>query len=101
MQTEDLIPADECCSHYQVEISFLDALGQSGLIKIVTVSERRFIPATQLADLEKIIRLHYDLDINLEGVEAITHLLRRVQDMQRRLTTLTNQLKLYESHEQE
>ena len=28
----------------------------------------------QLADIEKYIHLYYDLDINMEGLEAIMHL---------------------------
>jgi hypothetical protein len=42
------------------------------------------------------VRLHYDLDINLEGIEAITYLLNRVKNMQAEIIALKNRLRLYE-----
>jgi hypothetical protein len=96
MEREDLIPADALCSHYQVAYSFINDLQEHGLIRIETVSETRGIPAAQLGDLERFIRLHYDLDINLEGIEAIHHLLQRIAQMQDEMNSLRNRLGLYE-----
>jgi hypothetical protein len=96
MEREDLIPADELCNHYQVAYSFITELQEHGLIRIETVSETSGIPAGQLSDLERFIRLHYDLDINLEGIEAIHHLLQRIQQMQDEMNSLRNRLGLYE-----
>jgi hypothetical protein len=42
------------------------------------------------------MRLHYDLDINLEGIEAITSLLNRVKSMQEEIRELRNRLEGYE-----
>jgi hypothetical protein len=42
------------------------------------------------------MRLHYDLDINLEGIEAITCLLDRVRSMQEEIRELRNRLGVYE-----
>lgn len=44
----------------------------------------------QLADIEKYIHLYYDLDINMEGLEAIMHLLNRVQHLQHQIKRLKN-----------
>ena len=55
-----------------------------------------FIPASQLTTLEKLVRLYYEMDINLEGIEAITFLLQKVEDMQHEITGLKNRLRLYE-----
>ena len=79
MQTQDLISAEEFCIHHQVEYSFINSLQQFGLIEVKTIEENRFIDAEKLFDLEKFVRLHYDLDINLEGIEAITYLLEKVK----------------------
>jgi hypothetical protein len=38
------------------------------------------------------MHLHQDLDINLEGIDAISHLLKRMHDMQRELNMLKNKL---------
>jgi hypothetical protein len=45
---------------------------------------------SELQKLEQIIRLHYDLDINLEGIDAIAHLAERIKMMQNEITGLKN-----------
>ena len=42
------------------------------------------------------IRMHYELDINLEGIDAISNLLERVEEMQHEMTRLQNRLRFYE-----
>ena len=96
METENLISTDEFCALYNVEYSFVSSLQQSGLIEIQTLEERGFIPISQLVELEKFVRLHGELDINLEGIEAINHLLQRIRSMQDEITFLKTRLRLYE-----
>lgn len=97
MQHEELIPANEFCLHCRVELSFVQSLEQSGLIKLHTIGDTGYIEIDQLGELEKLIRLHHELDINLEGIEAVTHLLQRVQEMQTEMIALKNRLRLYEN----
>ena len=99
MATEHLIPADEFCTIYNVEYAFITSLQEAGLIEITIQQERGFIREEQLQDLEKFIRLHYDLDINLQGLEAISHLLEQVQQLQAENAWLKKKLYLYESSE--
>lgn len=96
MQNNELIPAEEFCTYYKIQLSFINNLNQFGLIDITSVEERSYIPQSQLQKLEQIIRLHHDLDINLEGIDAITHLLDRVKSLQTEITSLRNRLSFYE-----
>ena len=93
---ENLISTDEFCSHYKVEYSFITSLQQNGLIEITTIDQHTFIDHDHLKNIERLVRLHYDLDINLEGIEAITFLLQKVEDLQHEITRLKNHLRLYE-----
>lgn len=93
---EHLISTDDFCTHYKVAYSFIDSLQQHGLIEITTINEHSFIDHEHLLNAERLIRLHYDLDINLEGIEAITALLSRVKNMQQEIIELKNRLKMYE-----
>ena len=97
MQVENLIAVNEFCVNHCIEISFISSLQQTGLIEITTVKETEFIDAGQLQQLEKFIRLYYELDINLEGIETISHLLQRINSMQDEIIALKNRLRLYES----
>jgi hypothetical protein len=96
MQTEEMIPASECCIHYHIEPSFIDSLRDAGLIEILIVEEKIFVPTSQLSQLEKLVRLYYELDINLEGIETITYLLQRMNEMQKKIIQLSNRLSMYE-----
>jgi hypothetical protein len=100
MQTEDLMPVNEFCIHYNAEFSFVHSLHEFGLIEITTLENDSFIQKSQLCELEKLVRLHYDMDINLEGIEAITHLLQRINEMQHKITTLQNKLGIYNIEEE-
>jgi hypothetical protein len=95
METEYLIAIDEFCSSHNIEISFVSSLQQSGLIEITTIKESAFIEADQLQQLEKFVRLYYELDINLEGIETINFF--RINSMQDEITTLRNRLRIYET----
>jgi chaperone modulatory protein CbpM len=97
METEEIIAADEFCIHHNIELSFIHSLNELGLIEISTIEEKVFVPANQLSQLERLVRLYYEMDINLEGIETITYLLQRMNDMQQQLAQLTNRLSLYEN----
>jgi hypothetical protein len=96
MQLEDMVPASEFCIHHNIELSFINSLKEYGLVETVLIEEKVFLPISQLGHLEKIVRLHFELDINLEGIETIAHLLEKVSTLQDQVTQLTNRLKVYE-----
>lgn len=96
MISDDLIPAEEICSLYKVERTFISSLYESGLIEIVTVERKEYLPCDHLRNFEKMMRLHKDLNINVEGLEAIHHLLDQVQKLQKQNVRLRNRLSLYE-----
>lgn len=99
MQKEELIPAQEFCSSHHLEVSFIRNLQQYGLLDITTIKETIYLPASQLPQAEKIARMYAELGINLEGIDAIRHLLQRVENMQEEITALKNKLNLYEGNE--
>jgi len=92
-----LIAVKEFCARHNIEDSFIVSLQRRGLLEVVTIDEDLFINTEQLQQLEKIILLHYELDINLEGIETITHLLERINILNKENIKLRNRLRLYES----
>jgi len=96
MKTEYLIAVDEFCANHHIEISFISSLQQTGLLEITTIRETGFIDAGQLRQVEKFVRLYYELGINLEGIETISHMLQRIITMQDEIASLKNRLRLYE-----
>jgi len=96
MQTKKLIAVNELCVNHNIEISFISSLKETGLIEIAFIDETAFIDSDQLPQIEKFIHFYYDLDINLEGIETITHLLHRINAMNDEIAALRNKLRLYE-----
>lgn len=96
METEEMIPANEFCIHHHIELEFIYSLKESGLIEIIVVEEKLFLPVSQLNHLEKLVRLYYEMDINLEGIETINHLLQRMNAMQQQIVLLNNRLRMFE-----
>lgn len=96
MDTTNLISIQQFCEHYKVPLAFIDALNEYDLIEIVIAKNENYLKITQLNEIEKMIRLHYDLDINLEGIDAIYHLLKQVENMQNEIRSLHNRLRFYE-----
>ena len=60
------------------------------------IEEKKFIAESQLPKFEKVVRLHYDLQINFEGIDVIANLLERINRIQEENTILKNRLRLYE-----
>lgn len=96
MTNEEMVAAHEFCISHNVEMSFLYSLSESGLLEISKVEENVFIHQDQLPELEKLVRFHYEMDINLEGIEAILHLLQQVRIMQDEIKAIKSRLSLYE-----
>ena len=94
--TQDFIIADEFCASHHLEISFIQSLKEHGMIETVFVDQALCIHAEELPRLEQIIRLHRDLDINLEGIEVINDLLQRIDEMQNEIAQLKKRLDFFE-----
>lgn len=97
MQTKDIISIQQICTNYNIPVSFISALNEIELVKIITIQKTQCIYKTQIKDLEKMIRLHYELDINIEGLDAIYNLLKQVKSLKEEINELNNRLGFYEN----
>lgn len=95
MKKNDLIEIADFCNYHDIELSFIDLMEESGLVELIVINEQKFIHHSQLQQIEKIIRLHQELEINISGVEAIVHLLQRIEQMQFEISSLRNRLSFY------
>ena len=93
---DDMIPANDFCNSHRVSYTFIEGLFQAGIIEVVMREEQPYLQTAQLPGLEKLVRFHTELDINLEGIEAIAHLLDQLHETQQQLQQLQQRLRLYE-----
>ena len=97
MKQKNYIPIPLLCSNYEVETSFFTELNEKGLIEITTIEQVLYLHQDEIYDIEKMIRLHHELNVNIEGIDVVFNLLAKVDDLQGELNTLRNRLRLYES----
>jgi chaperone modulatory protein CbpM len=88
MERDDLIPIEDLCRHYSVELTFVTDLNDYALLDFVRMEQALYLRKAQLNEFEMLCRMHYELDINMQGMDAIAHLLQKVKAMQEELNDL-------------
>ena len=96
MKTSNLIAVEEFCIHYKVPKTFILTLKEYELIEISTIAQQEFIREKEIRRIEKLMRLHYDLQINFEGLDAIYNLLEKIDQLEEQILHLRNKLNRYE-----
>ena len=95
METTSLILIDHFCSNCDVDFSFIKSLNDVGLIDIIVEDDKKYISNEQLKTIERAIHFHYELNINMEGIDAIHNLLDQISDLQEDLGVIKNKLNLF------
>lgn len=73
------ISREELVRIYNVEITFFDSLEEAGLLKTETENNIKYLMFDELSTFEKFTNWHYDLEVNLAGLEVIKHLLDQLE----------------------
>ncbi|MFL9837317.1 chaperone modulator CbpM [Flavobacterium sp. ST-75] len=96
MESNEYIPVKVFCQHHSIEITFIDTLQEYNLVKVVTIEQEECLPVGEVSEAERMIRLHNELNINMEGLDAVFHLLQKMKNMQTEIEGLKNRLRFYE-----
>lgn len=91
-----LITITEYCKYSKVEAEFINLLKGEDLIEVQIVSGEESITVEQMPLLEQYARWYYEMEINLEGIDVIRHMLARVKKLQNEIDELETKLRLYE-----
>ncbi|OBW40404.1 Chaperone modulatory protein CbpM [Chryseobacterium sp. MOF25P] len=75
------ISREELVQIYNIEITFFDELVDSGLLNIETDNEIRYLMYEDLPTFERFTNWHYDLEINLPGLEVINTMLQKMKNL--------------------
>jgi chaperone modulatory protein CbpM len=93
MRTENLITVKDFCVYHNVAHTFVEYLADAGLVK---VTKTNCIPIDEIQKVERLVRLHNQLEINEPGVATINNLLEKLDDMEQEMSVLRSKLRLYE-----
>lgn len=95
----ETIPVTHLCTHYQTDVRFFELLEDYGLITLIQVEQTPSIEMERIKDVERWIHLHYDLNINMEGLDAISHLLQKMTLLQSELVQTQSRLRSFEQRQ--
>ena len=93
MELENLLSLDIFCDHYRIDPTFIESLNDLEIIELISVNGETYLHHDSLEKTEKIIRLHLDLSINLEGIDVILQLLDKIDNLENELAAVKNDLK--------
>ena len=98
MEANNLIRIEKVCLTYSVDVSFIQSLNELGHIELIIEQDVHYISENQLKSLESFLYFHTELNINLEGIDAIAHLLVKNELLQNELILLQNNLSFYDQN---
>lgn len=93
MKTTDLILLQQVCKHHEIELNFIYSLKELNLIEVVVFDGCEYVLENQLKEIEKMIRFHRELNINIQGIDAIYILLEQIKNLESELAKAHNKLR--------
>lgn len=96
MAREKYILVSHYCEQTHIEDSFVRQLQEYGLVTFEKKEDDIFIDEKDVSEIERMFRLHNDLNINFEGLDAIKQMLKRIQKLEKEMNNLQKRLRLYE-----
>lgn len=93
---ETYISISEFCEREQLEVSFVSALIEEGMVTITEVNETVCIYEEEIPRIRKFSRLHDELEINVQGIDTIANLLDRIELLEHEVLQLRARVKRFE-----
>ncbi len=78
---EERISREDIVRLYNIEITFFDDLASSGLIQTEVINNTTYLHYDQLSAFERFTNWHYDLEVNMAGLEIIHRLLQQIEEL--------------------
>lgn len=99
MDISNYILIQKVAIHFPIEETFIWDLHHNELIKIINLNDKNYIHIDELNHLEKIIRIHVDLEINIEGIDVVLNLLQQIENLEGKVKILKSKLDIVEYKE--
>ena len=84
------------CRHYRIEPVFIDQLVEVGLLETEDRQGQQVVPENQISRLDRMVRIHRDLEVNPQGIDVVMNLLARIEALEQSLNDALNRLSIHE-----
>lgn len=89
---KEWILISEYCKNTYADTDFINSLEREGLLSIRMIDQVQYFHESQLDALELFSRLHYELSVNIEGIDIIQNLLFQIEEINKELIQLRREL---------
>lgn len=93
MNSDMYISIKTFCKINRVDESFVQVLNEYDILTIEKQNKEAVVALEALPILEKMVRLHKELDINPEGLHAIHQLLKQIYTLEQEVELLQRKLR--------
>lgn len=90
----DLVIINEYCNRSHIDPEFIMQLEDEGLIQINIIDNEQYLDLSEINKLDRYVRLHYDLSVNVEGISVVQHLLENMEEMRKEILHLRQRMRL-------
>ena len=96
METYQLIKFEDVCIHHDLDTGFVETIKTFEIINFIVKDNVHYIAIDDMPVIERVIRLHYDLQINMEGIAVINRMRSKIENLQETIQKLQNKLAVYQ-----
>jgi hypothetical protein len=96
MEKEQLILVSHYCQQTRTSLEFIESLQEYGFIQVLLIEEHNYVHPQDIVEIERVTRLQEELGINLEGIDALNHMLQKVDQLEKELKIVRDRLRIYE-----
>jgi len=89
------VSVQQFCVHYDIPQEFIDSLSNFELIELIEKESNKYILIDDINRVERLMRMHYDLNVNFEGLDIINNLLQQITNLQNDIELLKNDIHFY------
>lgn len=86
------ISCEEYIKLYKIDADFLYSLEEAGLLFFETEEDVKYIFYDDLPRVERLSHWHYELDVNIPGLEVIEDLLQKMENLRTENRRLAQEL---------
>lgn len=83
------------CKANNIPETFVEQLSSYQLVELIEADKARQIRVKDLEKVQRLMRLHYDLEVNIEGIDIINNLLGRIRALEEEIRILKNENAFY------
>ncbi|MDF4203189.1 chaperone modulator CbpM [Maribacter sp. SA7] len=96
MNSEDYIQIEVYCQQTRTPMKFIDDLLEFEMIEVQQIENKMYVDPQYIVEIERIYRLREDLGINMEGIDTLNHMIKKVNRLEQELKQLRDRLTIYE-----